>query len=70
MSEQRKYEPADPDMVEDQFNDMPDPEFQEIGARYNKVAAKRQAAKNPADDASRMTRQDVIKKYGFDPGWR
>jgi hypothetical protein len=69
MSE-RKYAAIDTDdalqVVEAQAAEMPDTELQAVKAKFDAEAAKRQAAAKQPN----LTREDVIKNYGFDPGWR
>ena len=56
--------------VEMQAAEMPDEELAKVRAKLDAEHTKRQAAKRPAFDVRNMTREDVIKAYGFDPGWR
>jgi len=70
---ERKWAPIDSEaqlaVISEQFAEMPDAELAGIKARLDAEAAKRQpAAKAP--DIKNLTRHDVIKLYGFDPGWR
>jgi hypothetical protein len=67
---ERKYAPIDTDdalqTVEAQVAEMPDAELQKVKAKFDAEAAKRRAAAKQPN----LTREDVIKNWGFDPGWR